>query len=126
MNIDNLIEQWGNYERMRLESGSGFQNKTILAKWGESQSFSDFCSSTPSGNQYDSLTDDIIKIRRAVNTLEIKHKNAICYKFVINGYMTDELCHFYLNFSRNTSFDHIRKAKKQISLYLREHYPLPF
>ena len=31
MNIDNLIVEWANYERNRLESGSGYPTQTILS-----------------------------------------------------------------------------------------------
>ena len=81
MNIDNLIEQWGNYERISLERGCGYSKQTVIARWEESQTHGGFHSRLPVGIQFKILTDDIIKIRAAVSKLDLKHKNAIFYKF---------------------------------------------
>ena len=126
MNIDNLIKQWGDYERVSLERGCGYSKQTVIARWAESQAHGSFSSRLPVGIEFKNLTDDVIKIRKAVSELQIKQKNAIFYKFVLRGYMTDELCSFYLEVSRSTAFNNLREGRKNISLYLKVNYPLLF
>ena len=115
MNIDNLIVKWANYERNRLEQGSGFPKQTVIASWAESQSHGGFGGRLPTGIEFKNLTDDVIKIRKAVEYLESKYKNVILYKFV--GQFPMRVIQEELNVSQRTVYNYIDKSKKLISLH---------
>ena len=118
MNIDALIDEWGNYERKRIENGSGFPKQTVIAAWAESQSHGGFGSRWPTGIQYKNLNNSVVKTRLAVDDLQDKYRNVIIYRYVYNGTMTEILCKYYLNISRNTAYKRLGIGKKLISLYL--------
>ena len=118
MNIDNLIKEWANYERNRLESGSGYPTQTILSSIIENPVRGGFGSRLPTGIQFKNLTDGVVKTRHAVDSLQDKYRNVIIYRCVYNGTMTEILIKHYLNRSRNTAYKHLDIAKKLISLYL--------
>ena len=118
MNIDNLIEQWATYERNRIEQGSGYPTQTILSSIIENPVRGGFGSRWPTGIQYKNLTNEIVRVRLAVDDLKDQHRNVIIYRCVYNGTMTELLCKYYLKISRNTAYKHLGIAKKLISLYL--------
>ena len=77
MNIDNLIKEWANYERRRIENSCGYPMQTIIAAWIESQAHGGFCSKWPTGIQFKNLTDGIVKTRHAVDDLQDHYRNLI-------------------------------------------------
>ena len=115
MNIDNLIEQWGNYERNRIEQGSGFPKQTVIASWAESQSHGGFGSRWPTGIQYKNLTNEIVKVRLAVDDLKDQYRNIIWYKFV--GQFPMRVIQEDLNISQRTVYNYITQSKKLISFH---------
>ena len=115
MNIDNLIEQWGNYERNRIEQGSGFPKQTVIASWAESQSHGGFGSRWPTGIQYKNLTNEIVRVRLAVDELKDQYRNIIWYKFV--GQFPMRVIQEDLNISQRTIYNYITQSKKLISLH---------
>ena len=116
MNIDSLIVEWANYERNRLESGSGYPTQTILSSIIENPVRGGFGSRLPTGIEFKNLTDNVIKIRKAVEYLESKYKNVILYKFV--GQFPMRVIQDDLNISQRTVYNYITHSKKLICLYL--------
>ena len=116
MKIDHLIEQWGNYERTRIEQGSGFPNKTILSSIIENPVRGDCGSHWPIGIQYKNLTNEIVKVRLAVEDLQDNYRNIIWCKFV--GQFPMRVIKEELNVSQRTVYNYINQSKKLISLYL--------
>ena len=115
MNIDNLIEQWGSYERNRIEQGSGFPKQTVIASWAESQSHGGFGSRWPTGIQYKNLTSEIVRVRLAVDDLQDNYRNIIWFKFV--GQFPMRVIQEELNVSQRTAYNYIDKSKKLISIH---------
>ena len=115
MNIDNLIKEWGNYERNRIEQGSGFTKQTVIARWIESQSHGGFSSRWPTGIQYKNLTSEIVRVRLAVDDLQDSYRNIIWYKFV--GKFPIRVIQEELNCSHMTIYRYISNSKKLISLH---------
>ena len=116
MNIDSLIEQWGSYERNRIEKGSGFPTQTILSSIIENPVRGDFGSRWPTGIQYKNLTKEIVRVRLAVEDLKDNYRNIIWCKFV--GQFPMRLIQEELNISQRTVYNYIDKSKKLISLHL--------
>lgn len=116
MNIDSLIEQWGSYERNRIEQGSGFPSQTILSSIIENPVRGDFGSRWPTGIQYKNLTKEIVRVRLAVEDLKDNYRNIIWYKFV--GQLPMRVIKEELNISQRTVYNYIDKSKKLISLHL--------
>ena len=116
MNIDKELEQWANYERNRIEQGSGYPKQTVIASWAESQSHGGFGSRWPTGIQYKNLTSDIVKVRLAVDDLKEDYRNIIWYRLV--GQFPIIIIQDQLNVSHTTIYRYLTKAKKLISLYL--------
>lgn len=116
MNLDTLIEEWGNYERRRIEGGSGYPKQTVLSAWSESQSHGGFGSRWPTGIQYKNLTNGIVKTRLAVDDLTDKYRNVIWYKYV--GQFPVRVITEDMAISQRTLYNYIERAKKSISFYL--------
>ena len=116
MNIDNLITEWANYERNRLESGSGYPNQTILSSIIENPVRGGFGSRWPTGIQYKNLTSDIVKVRLAVDELQESYRSIIWYKFV--GQFPMRVIQDDLNISQRTVYNYIAHSKNLICLYL--------
>ena len=110
-----MIEQWGNYERNRIEQGSGFPKQTVIASWAESQSHGGFGSRWPTGIQYKNLTNEIVKVRLAVDDLKDQYRNIIWYKFV--GQFPMRVIQEELKISQRTIYNYITQSKKLISLH---------
>ena len=115
MNIDNLIEQWGNYERNRIEQGSGYPTQTILSSIIENPVRGGFGSRWPTGIQYKNLTNEIVRVRLAVDDLKDNYRNIIWYKFV--GQFPMRVIQEELNCSHMTIYRYIYNSKKLISLH---------
>ena len=116
MNIDALIEEWANYERRRIEGGSGYPKQTVLSAWSESQSHGGFESRWPTGIQYKNLTNGIVKTRLAVDDLQDKYRIIIWYKYV--GQLPIRVITEEMTISQRTLYNYIERAKKSISFYL--------
>ena len=115
MDIDNLIKEWANYERNRLESGSGYPTQTILSSIIENPVRGGFGSRWPTGIQYKNLTNEIVRVRLAVDDLQELNRKLIWFKYV--GQFPMRLIQDDLQLTRDQCYNCIRKTKKLISLY---------
>ena len=115
MNIDNLIEQWGNYERNRIEQGSGYPTQTILSSIIENPVRGGFGSRWPTGIQYKNLTNEIVRVRLAVDDLQDLNRKLIWFKFV--GQFPMRVIQEELSISQRTVYNYIDKSKKLIILH---------